>query len=170
MIFKVIIFFYGFFFSIHAYAEIDMSSCEKQLKNENIMTINCVGKFKLSNDERNEILKRTSTIVNDISCDLKINISKEKIFKALAEDEFNLPPMQVNCYIEFKDKTIKEGTINFSPYFRLKGDTIVQASLNIKEVNGLGFFNKIIKQYLASDKTNENFTISANDAYKKLAW
>lgn len=156
-------------FYAYAFAEVDLSTCEKSLANIREPNISCIVYLKLSEREKNELKVATSEAIHNLSCEVLINTNKADIVRALSEPHVKIPTMPVKCNVKFNDGTNKIAAFDVAPEFVFQENNVINASLNIGEVSGIGFLGVIVKNQLSSDKTNKQLADAANQAIKKLA-
>lgn len=112
--------------------------------------------------------KATSNAISNLSCEATINANKADMVRNLSEPTVNLPKIIFSCAITFNDGLAKNAVFDVSPAFKFKDNRVVDATLNMSEVTGIGFLGAIVRHQLSSDEFNNQLKDQANQAIAKL--
>lgn len=150
------------------FGEVDASACNKSIVNIRNPDISCTAIIKLNDEEKAEVKKSTSGVIDNLLCQLNINANKSEIIKNLSEPVVNLPQLKISCDIKFNDNKSNTAIFSIAPTIEFTENIATNLTLNLSEITGIGFIGKVIAKQLSNEQTEKQVLDAVNKALANL--
>lgn len=136
-----------------AHAEVDAEECRQALRSDTGDVLRCALSYEARGAERERLVQATSGVITGLNCGTRMRVSKGDIFASLlAGGTVRVAPQRIDCTLQTNRDSATIGLV-VAPSFRLNGDRVADARVNLSEVDGLPpFMARMLRDHVNSDE------------------